>query len=104
MNAEERRVRFRLRGNCESARREKEVSDPRDKRSDNEHPINTGHPNVAPDGQYPPEEKTIGEITGAVAPVANAGVTTPSGSRDNRSGGRPGSHKGGRDCRVGLQP
>ena len=54
-------------------------------REDNEHPINTGHPNVARDGQYPPLEKSIGEETGAVAPLANAGFTTPSSSRDNRN-------------------
>lgn len=46
------------------------MSDPRPPprpRDDNEHPINTGHPNVARDGQYPPLERTIGEETGAVS-------------------------------------
>ena len=62
------------------------TNDPRDKRSDNEHPINTGHPAVVPDGQYPPEEKTLGEMSGAVAHLSfGGGFTTPSGSRDNRN-------------------
>ncbi len=77
--------------NCEFTRKDKRMSDPngndpRDERSDNEHPINTGHPAVAPDGQYPPLDQTIGQMTGAVAPLAGAGVfTSPSGSRDSRN-------------------